>query len=376
MARNNLPQVSFAERDAATIEASIITTYEAISGRQLSPGDPVRLFLEAVAAIIINQRSIIDYAAKQNLLSYAEGEFLDALGALVLGPDGGRLPAKPAITTVRFTLSAVQGSTYTVPIGTELSGANLLFETSALLEIDAGDLTGDVLVQAVVPGVAGNGVLTGQIKTLVLPLPFMASVSNLSTTQGGAEAESDDNFYQRIRLAPDSFSVAGPEGAYVFWARTANQSIIDVSVYGIDIEPGNVYVRPLLEGGVLPGSPVLNQVEAVLTDSTIRPLTDNVIVLAPTAENYTIDIDYWIASDRITEVSNIQTRVAAAVEEYRIWQRSKIGRDINPDELIQRMKTAGAKRVVVTTPVFTVLTNTEVAQETAVTVGYQGLEDA
>lgn len=376
MARNNLPLVSFAQRDAATIEASIITTYEAVAGRQLSPGDPVRLFLEAMAAVIINQRSIIDYAGKQNLLSYAEGEFLDALGALVLGPEGGRLPAQPALTTVRFTLSAAQPGTFTVPVGTELAGANLLFKTSELLEIPAGSLTGDVLVEAVVPGTGGNGVLAGQIITLVVPLPFVASVTNLTATTGGADIESDDNFYQRIRLAPDSFSVAGPEGAYIFWARTANQAIIDVSVYSLVPEPGRVYVRPLLTGGELPGSEVLDQVEAVLSADDIRPLTDELVVLAPVAEDYAIDIDYWISSESVTEVSNIQAQVTAAVEDYRLWQRTKIGRDINPDELVQRVKNAGAKRVVVTSPVFTVLDATQVAQETGVAVNYQGIENA
>jgi len=53
MARNNLPEVSFAERDAATIEANIITIYEAVSGRQLSPGDPVRLIISARPAFVI-----------------------------------------------------------------------------------------------------------------------------------------------------------------------------------------------------------------------------------------------------------------------------------------------------------------------------------
>jgi phage-related baseplate assembly protein len=376
MARNNLPEVSFAERDAATIESNIITIYESVSGRQLSPGDPVRLFLEAVAAIIVNQRSIIDYAGKQNLLSYAEGPFLDALGALVLGPDGGRLPAQPALATVRFTLSAAQSGTYTVPIGTELSGGNLIFKTRDLLEIDEGDLTGDVVVEADTPGASGNGVVVGQIKTLVVPLPFVASVSNITATSGGADIENDENFYQRIRLAPDSFSVAGPEGAYIFWSRTANQSIIDVSVYSLEEEPGRVYVRPLLSGGTLPGSEVIGQVEDVLSADDIRPLTDEVIVAAPVAANYTINIDYWISSESVTEVSNIQSKVLAAVEEYRVWQRTKIGRDINPDELIQRVKNAGAKRIVVTTPVFTVLDATQVAQETSVTVDYQGIENA
>ena len=44
-----LPAVTFAPLSAADIEASILTTYEGLTGVSLQPGDPVRLFLEALA---------------------------------------------------------------------------------------------------------------------------------------------------------------------------------------------------------------------------------------------------------------------------------------------------------------------------------------
>jgi hypothetical protein len=70
---NNLPKIEFASKNVAQIEADIITLYEAIAERKLAPGDPVRLFLQAIAALIAQQRLLIDYAAKQNLLAYASG---------------------------------------------------------------------------------------------------------------------------------------------------------------------------------------------------------------------------------------------------------------------------------------------------------------
>ena len=54
---NNLPQISFTELATSDIESSVITAYEAIAGRKLYPGDPVRLFLEAIALLIVQQRA-------------------------------------------------------------------------------------------------------------------------------------------------------------------------------------------------------------------------------------------------------------------------------------------------------------------------------
>ncbi len=67
-----LDDISFAETDPATIEREIITLYETLTGRSLAKGDPVRLFLESIALVIIQQRTLIDYTGKQNLLAYAE----------------------------------------------------------------------------------------------------------------------------------------------------------------------------------------------------------------------------------------------------------------------------------------------------------------
>ena len=76
-----LEDIVFAAKTPEDIEREIINTYENLSGRTLARGDPVRLFLEAIILIIIHQRSLIDYSAKQNLLAYAIGDFLDHIGA-------------------------------------------------------------------------------------------------------------------------------------------------------------------------------------------------------------------------------------------------------------------------------------------------------
>ena len=65
-----------------------------------------------------------------------------------------------------------------------------------------------------------------------------------------------------------------------------------------------------------------------------------------------------------------------AVDDYITWQSSKIGRDINPDMLTAMVKVAGAKRVVITSPVFRAISGIAKAELSgAPSVIYGGLED-
>ena len=71
----------------------------------------------------------------------------------------------------------------------------------------------------------------------------------------------------------------------------------------------------------------------------------------------------------------IQQQVAAAVEQYKIWQRA-IGRDINPSQLVRMVMDAGAKRVTVTAPTYTTVDATKVsALQGEAVISYGGLED-
>lgn len=368
--RGSLPPISFAEKSPSRIVANAVSVFEKLLDTQLAPADPRRVFIESLCAIIVQQRVVIDFAARQNLLSYATQEYLDALGYLL---NVKRLGSQSSMTTMRLVLSAVQPSVYIIPPGTQFTNGTYLFESTELLQIPRGRLVGDVKVKAFVPGTAANGLLPGQINTLVTPLPFVASVSNNSTTSGGADIEDDENFAERIHLAPDSFSVAGPEEAYQYWTRTANQLIRSVSV--VSPSPGVVEVRPLLVNGDLPSEDILLEVRDVLNATSIRPLTDYVKVLLPKIISYQLNVDYWISKTNKNLAAEIQSRAAAAIAEFILWQRSEQGRDINPDQLTALLKNAGVKRATINSPVFTVIDKTEVAQETHVSVKFMGVED-
>lgn len=371
--RWGLKDISFLTTDATALEAEIITAFEKASGRTLAAGDPVRLFLLSLTAIIVTQRSAIDAAAKQNLLSYAQGSYLDALGLLL---NVERLAESKAVTTMRFTLSRALGEVVTIPSGTEVTNGTVTFATTQDLDIPVGSLTGDVQAECTSSGPAGNDFLAGQINVIVKPMTFVAKAENTTITTGGSEAESDESLAERIRLAPNGFSVAGPEKAYVYHAKSVSSSVLDVSV--TSPTPGEVDVYVLLAGGELPSKETLEQIDAYLSDETRRPLTDFVQVLAPKAVNYELEIHYWISREDSSRAEQIKSDVERAVEKYRVWQQGKIGRDILPARLIQYVMQAGASRIDNPTmkPVdFQKLESDQVAQCTGVKIVYEGYKD-
>ncbi|AQZ49010.1 baseplate J protein [Paenibacillus larvae subsp. pulvifaciens] len=369
-----MPDVSFVSEDPNETINNIISTYEALSNRKLFPGDPERLFLMALAQIIIQQRVLINQTRKSNLIKFARGNVLDHMGAFM---ETERLPASPAITTVEFRLSMPLTSATIIPAKTRVApqGGNgkIFFSTKEVLEIKAGKVSGTVVAECSISGDVGNGFLPGQLKVLVDPVAFVQSVTNTTESAGGAEKETDDSYRERIRSAPESFSVAGPSGAYEHWAKTAGSSVIDV---GVDSPaPGEVVIVPLLAGGKMPTQDVLDEVAETVNDRRVRPMTDLVTVREPDAISYDISLTYWISNSRATEATKIQDSINRAIEEYKLWQKSKLGRDINPSELICRIMDAGASRVEIVSPVFKEVSKLQVALDAKTTITYGGLSE-
>lgn len=372
-----LNDIVFAAKNPEDIESEIIKLYESLSGRSLARGDPVRLFLETIILVIIHQRALIDNAAKMNLLAYATGDYLDHLGALL---SVRRLEASSALTTLKFTLSEVQEVNILIPQGTRATPDGVIyFATTEAATIEAGEIEIEVTAQCTATGTQGNGFITGQIKKIVDPFIYQMTVENISESAGGSDIESDENYRERIQLAPESFSVAGPKGAYKFYALSANSNIIDVAVIAPEdaefCKPGNVYLYPLMLGGELPSQEILDEVFEVCNDEYIRPATDYLHVQSPEAVNYDLEVIYYIDRRRATQAAQIQKAVSSAVNAWVLWQKSKLGRDINPSELNHRIVSAGAKRAEIISPSFTVLEAREVGIENTIKINFGGLED-
>jgi phage-related baseplate assembly protein len=150
----------------------------------------------------------------------------------------------------------------------------------------------------------------------------------------------------------------------------------DILAVAVDSpEPGVVDVRFVLTDGELPDAAMIALVNDSLSAETVRPLTDKVLVGAPDVVEYTVTGRWYALRADAALLSGVARAVERAVETYRIWQRSQPGRDINPSRLIALVQQAGAKRVELDAPLFTPLTATQVARETAVSLVFGGLEE-
>ena len=335
----------------------------------LDRGEPIALILYACSVQIYQMYMYVDRAGKQNLLKYAFGAFLDNLAALK-GIE--RTAAKPATVTMRFTLSEAQTGAIAIPAGTRVTDGEAYFTTDKYAEIKVGETTVDVACTSIETGVDLNGIHEGAIQTLVDPIPYIESVTNITETDGGADPESDESLKDRIYIAPSRYSTAGTEEAYIYWVKTYNSTIADVKVSSDN--PGEVDIVFLMDNGI-PSQEMITGLTKYITDPNIRPLTDKVVVKAPTAVNYSISLTYYINSSDSGSVETIQSEVAKAVDDFVTWQQSKIGRDINSSELIKRVTAAGAKRVEIKSPVFQKIGGTSIAYCTSKNVTYGGVED-
>ena len=285
-----------------------------------------------------------------------------------------RIGELQSVTTERFTLSTTRPTSVGIPQGTRVTEDNQIYwRTTVPASIPAGQLYVDVPIESIASGEDANGIAIGVINRLVDPIPYVQSVTNTEVSSGGRDAEKDEPYRERIWQAPAGFSIAGPEDAYIYWARTASSAIIDVSARSPSA--GVVEIRPLLENGELPNQALLDRVELILSDEKIRPLTDLVEVLAPEQVDYSINLTYYVRSIDAASAAEIQARAIAAIDDFVAWQDTKLGRDISPDQLTYRLIAAGVKRVEYITPVFTSIDKYQVAKVTSITANYGGIED-
>ena len=367
----NLPELNFLDATQSEMMAAAKRIVESSLGRTLERADPILLLLNSLTAIILQQRMLIDETAKQNLLYYATGDNLEHLGILV-GVE--RLPASAAKTTVEVKLSAPRSSVVTILEGTRIhAGDNVYFALNSDVIFLAGETAHTVGATCQQVGEIGNGYEVGELNKIVDPQPFLSTITNLTASEGGADIENDDSYRERIRQAPEGFSNAGSEGAYIFHTKSVSSLIKDVFV--ISENPGEVDIYPLLEGGEIPQAEMLSEIETYLSQKNVRPLTDLVRVKQPELISYEINLRYVIARSDAGDATQIIARVQKAVEDFVTWQRSRIGRDINDTELYWRVRSAGAKRAEILSPSFAVVPENSVAVADSTQVEYAGIEE-
>ena len=373
------PEFKFVDTDTATLEAALVSAYERITQISVRPGSPERLFIKWVADILIQQRSLINRTGNQNLPSRAEGEDLDALGELFY--ELKRPQAQPAKATEKFYISEAQETAILIPKGTRVTDSNNThyWKTVADKYIEIGDTYAEVAVECMDSGTGGNGYAIGQLNTIVDVFDYFSRCENTTVSDDGTDASTDDEYYELMRSSLDGYSCAGARGGYYFFARKVSSEIADVVPNMPDAGEVNIYV--LMEDGTLASETMKAAVLAACSAEEVRPLTDHVSVEDAQTVTYNIDFTYYIPTNSTKSATEIEADVNKAVESYKAWQCARFGRDINPDKLREYVLAAGAKRLVLTSPVFTSLrdgkdnTVPQVATIGTVTVTNGGYED-
>jgi phage-related baseplate assembly protein len=238
-----------------------------------------------------------------------------------------------------------------IPKGTQVrsSDGKVTFQTREDATAKAGSSSVEVLAECTEPGEIGNGYEPGTINELVTPLPLVKAVYNTTISTGGADIEDDDRFRSRIQIAPESFSNAGSKGAYVYWTKTAHQNIVDVAVESP--EPGVVNVYPLLKGGELPSDEVISLVSETLNADRVRPLTDKVQVLKPTAVSFDIEAELLIYRNYTPLATTIQEEAETRLKAYAEKLKSRLGADVVPEQIIDLLQSIpGVYRVILKSP--------------------------
>lgn len=156
MNRRN-PEYQFVSADAATLEESMISMYEKLTGLTVMPASPEKLFISWVTSVIVQAYVTMNYIGNQNIPSRAEGDNLDALGELFYAVK--RPQAQSAVCVERFSISEAQSVDIVVPIGTRVTDASrtLVWQTTADAIIVAGTTYTDVQLRCQSSGAVGNG---------------------------------------------------------------------------------------------------------------------------------------------------------------------------------------------------------------------------
>lgn len=189
-------------------------------------------------------------------------------------------------------------------------------------------------------------------------------------TGAPAVMESDADFRRRMVLAPEGFSVAGPEGAYIFHALSADPDILDASA--TSPSPGQVLVSILSRSGSGEASAQLvDKVAAYLTAEERRPLTDFVTVQSAQVVPYAIDATLNTFSGPDGGVV-----LAAALKSLDAYIRSshRMGRDITRSGIFAALHVEGVQNVVLTAPAADiVIASTQAPHCTGKSVTYAGI---
>jgi uncharacterized phage protein gp47/JayE len=269
------------------------------------PNSVLRVLSDSQGALCHLTLQYIDWLALQLLPDTAETEWLDRHGEIwLVNADGtiGRKNATFASGTATFTGTA--GAV--VPVGTQLSGADVGFETTAQITIGGGPTEGPV--RALDAGSAGNLGL-GAGMTLTEAVPGVDSQAIVVLLDGGFDTESDEDLRARILFRIQNPPMGGSQADYVRWA---------LAVPGVtrawaapEQGPGTITVRFLMDDvrAEDDGWPTPADIQMVHDYiDTVRPVTVmGCYVVAPIKEFIDVTILNLVPNNESTKAAIVES---------------------------------------------------------------------
>jgi uncharacterized phage protein gp47/JayE len=169
------------------------------------------------------------------------------------------------------------------------------------------------LVDALEPGVGGDAD-PGTALTLVTPVAGVNSTAVVDSAglTGGAEAESRDGTFQRLRLRLQDPPQGGSRTDYRRWALD-QPGVTRAWVFPQELGAGTVTVRFCMDLTYSDGIPAGGDVAAVQAAlDELRNVTSDLHVMAPIAQPVNFTIDGLTPSDATTKAA-IQTALAEVI---------------------------------------------------------------
>lgn len=158
--------------------------------------------------------------------------------------------------------------------------------------------------------------------------------------------EDDERFRRRIQLVLEAYSVAGPSGAYVFHALTADPTLRDATA--TSPAPGAVTVAIMADGvNPVPTDDQVDIVRDALSAESVRPLTDNVTVAkaAPVPVTIVAELTLYPGPDGAVVAQEARDALAGLIEQNR-----RLGYDLRRSAIFSRLHVDGVYSVNLTSP--------------------------
>ncbi|VWC45031.1 baseplate J/gp47 family protein [Burkholderia lata] len=270
--------------------------------------------------------------------------------------DLSQLPSPDIVETIDYeALLAARKARFVslYPAGEQAEiAATLALESEPVVKLLQENAYREIVLRQRVNDAARAVMLAYAVGTDLDHLAALFGIQRLTITPADPEhniaavMESDTDLRARTQLAPQSLSVAGPEGAYVSHARNADGRVLDASA--VSPAPCEVLVSVLARDGDGTADPALiAAVAAALQADDVRPLTDQVTVRGAEILRYQVRarLVFFAGPDRAVALAEANRAMKKYTESMH-----RLGMEVTLDGIYAAARAAGVQKVILESP--------------------------